>query len=768
MIKREEALEYHAGDRPGKIEVRATKPSLTAREMRLTYLPGAAFPAAEIAANPDAAFRYTARANLVGVLTNGSAVPGLGDVGPAAAKPMLEGIAVLMKRLADIDVFDLEVDTRDPDRFVEIARLVEPTFGAIVLKDVRAPEGLDIYERLCGAVNIPVFHENLQSTAVVAGAALINALALVEKDPAAVRVVICGAGTVGIGCARMLVLLGVRPENLLLYDVRGALLAGRDDLNAHQRVFAREGIPATLDLALEGADVVIGASAGGVLTPQMINRMGPYPVVFALATPEPEITYDAARATRRDVVVATALTQSPNAVVDHLSLPFVIRGALDVHATRITDGMLLAAARSLADLAREEVVDEVTRAYGRERFSFGPEYLLPKPIDPRILVRESTAVARQAIADGVARVPVNAPDYQESLIARIGTGRELMRRIILKARRERMRIVFPEGSSETVLRACSILADEGIARPILLGDEQEIRAAIDRLAVDLAGATIVDPRRSPRADVYSDEYFRLRRRRGVMQIHARERIQRADYFGAMMLHAADADLLLLGLSAHYPDSLRVILEVLGTARGVRRVSSAYMVVLPKEVYFFADCAVNIDPDAETLAEIALLTAGLVRSLGIEPRIAMLSFSNFGSVDHPMTMKVRRATEIVKREAPDLAVDGEMQLATALSRDIRNLYFPFSDLTRDANVLVFPDLQAANLAMQLLQRTGDALLVGPILLGTRLPAHLIQYGSSVEALVDLAATGVVTAAPTRAAASPTVLQSDSRTVLGATR
>lgn len=753
MIRREESLDYHGGHRAGKIELRATKPCLTARELSLAYLPGAAFACEAIAAEAEAAFRYTARGNLVALVTNGSAVPGLGDIGPRAAKPMQEGLAVLLKRLSDIDVFDLELDTHDPDRFVETVRLLEPGFGAIVLKDIRATEGLSIYERLDALLNIPVFHENLQSTAVVAVAALSNALDLVDKAVSAARVVICGAGTVGIGCARLFRKLGVSPGNLLIYDVDGLLHSDRDDLTSYQREFAAADPRRTLAEGLGDADVFVGASVGGVLSHEMIRSMARFPIVFSLATPVPEIGYEEARASRRDVIVATALSQFPNAVVDHLSVPYVLRGALDVQATRITDGMLMAAAGALAELAREEVVDEVSRAYGRERFSFGPEYLLPKAIDPRILVRQSAAVARCAIAEGLARRPLEMEPYQESLRIRLGTGGELMRRLIVKARHEHPRVVFPEGATETVLRAAAILADEGIARPILLGNEAEIRSLVERLGLDAAGIVVVDPARSTRRDAYAEQYFKMRRRRGVMQSAAVERLQQPEYYGAMMLRGGDAEMMVSGLAAHYADSLRMILEVVGTAPGVRRISSHYMVLLPRDVYFLADCAVNIEPSAEDLAEIALLTAGCVSTLGLEPRVAMLSFSNFGSVDHALARRVRRATELVKQQAPDLTVDGEMQLATALSPEVRREYFPFCELRNNANVLVFPDLQSGNLAMHLLTHMGDAVVVGPVLMGTRLPAHLIQYGSSVEDLVNLTATGIVHAAASRSENTP---------------
>ena len=748
MIRSEDALAYHAGHRPGKLEVRPSKPCLTARDLRLAYLPGAGFACAAIAADPGAAYRYTSRGNLVGIVTNGSAVPGLGAVGPLAAKPMGEGLALLFKRLADIDAFDLEVATNDPARFVETVRLLEPTFAAIVLKDLAAPEGLAIHERLASVLGIPVFHENLQGTAVVATAALTNALALADKDVSAARLVVSGAGTVGIGCARLFRAIGIRPDNLLVYDVHGLLHEGRGDLSPRQRDLAVPEGPATLAEALKGADVFVGASAGGVVTAEMVRSMARFPIVFALATPEPEIGYEEARACRHDAIVATGLTQFPNAVVDLLGFPYVLRGALDVQATRITDGMLLAAAGALADLGREEVVEEVSRAYGGARLSFGPEYLLPKPIDPRVFVRASSAVARRAVEEGVAWKPLEVAAYQESLSLRIGTGRETLRRLIVAARRERPRVVFAEGTNETVLRAASVLMDEGVARPVLLGPEAEVHAAVERLGLDAAGVTVVDPARSPRRDAYLEEYLGLRHRRGVMRSMALERVRRPDRFAALMLRTGDADLTISGIDAHYVDSIRTVLEVIGPAPGVKRVSSHYLVLLPRDVYLFADCALNVDPDADELAEIALLAAGCARTLGLEPRVAMLSFSNFGSVEHAVTRKVRRATEIVGARAPGLEVDGEMQLATALNPEVRARHFPFARLSRNANVLVFPDLQAGNVAVQLLERTGEAVVVGPLLMGTSRPAHTVQYGSSVQELVNLTVAGIVEAAAAR--------------------
>ncbi|MCU0724185.1 MAG: phosphate acyltransferase [Planctomycetes bacterium] len=749
MIRRHDSLEYHAAGRPGKIEVRPAKPCVTPREMRLAYLPGASFPAEEIAADPSAAFRFTSRGNLVGVVTNGTAVPGLGAVGPLAAKPMQEGMAVLFKRLADLDVFDLEIDTTDPEKFVETVAMLEPTFGAVNLKDIRAPEGLIIYERLLARLRIPVFHENLYSTAVVAAAALLNALDLTDKRIDGARVVLCGAGTVGTGCARLFVKLGVRPENLLVYDRDGLLHSDRTDLHAYQREFARPHPSASLGEGLRGADVFVGASAAGVLTPEMVRSMARFPIVFALATPEPEIDYGVARACRKDVIVATGLGQYPNAILDLLSVPYVFRGALDVQATSITEGMLLAAARALADLAREEVPEEVVRAYADETMAFGPSYLLPKPIDPRILVRESAAVAEQAVREEVAGRPLEAAAYHEILTTRIGTGRETMRGLILRARQAKLRVVFSEGTSEAILRACGILLDEGIASPVLLGREREIREKADRLSLDLGGVPIVEPERSPRFGACVEAYFELRKRRGVMRDAAARLVTRPDIFAAMMVRCGDADMLIAGYASHYVETLRTMLQAIGPAPGVRKVSSHYLVLLPRDVVFLADCAVQVDPDATDLAEIAVLAARTSRALGVEPRVAMLSFSNFGSVDHPHTRKVRRAVALAREMAPDLRIDGEMQLAAARDGALRRTCFPFADIDRDANVLVFPDLQSGNLTMHSLQYMGEAIPIGPVLMGTALPAHVLQYEATVEQVVNLTTVGVVEAAALRA-------------------
>nr|MEE4269990.1 phosphate acyltransferase [Candidatus Krumholzibacteria bacterium] len=744
MIRKQDSLDYHAKGRPGKIEVNPTKSCLAPRDFRMAYLPGATYPAQEICRDVNEVFRYTSRGNLVGIFTDGSAVPGLGNVGPHAAKPVQEGMAILFKRLADIDVFDLELNPTDVDGFVSTVQQLEPTFGAINLKDIQAPHGLQIYDELRRTVAIPVFHENLYSTAVVAAAALINALELADKQLEDVKVVICGAGTVGIGCARLLRRLGVGPGNCLMYDVDGLIHEDRDDLHQYQREFASKDKAHSMEAGLKGADVFLGASSGGVLTQEMVRTMERFPIVFAMATPEPEIAYETARASRQDAIVATGLGQYPNAIMDVLSFPYIFRGALDVQANSITEGMLLAAARSLAELAREEVPEEVERAYGGQRFSFGPQYLLPKPLDPRIFLRESAAVARMAIAEGRANLTTGLEDYEGRLSVRLGTGREKMRELLMRAHQQEKRVVFTEGTNETVLRACSQILDEGIAKPILLGNEEAIREKLSGLGFDLSGATLVDPARSPSFEAYCEEYFQLRQRHGVIRATAHEKLRQPDFFGAMMVHTGSADMMIAGYSTHFTESLLTLLEIVGPAPGVKRVSSHHLVLMPNDLVVLGDCAVNIDPTAEQLAETALLAATKARALGLEPRVAMLSFSNFGSTRHPNARRVQEALEIARDRAPDLEIEGEMQLSTARNERLRDHVFPFARLTGDANVLIFPDLQSGNLAMQALSYMAEAVPIGPLLMGTRLPVHVLQYGSSVEDVVNLTTVGVVEA------------------------
>jgi malate dehydrogenase (oxaloacetate-decarboxylating)(NADP+) len=742
MMTTDEALSYHQGERPGKTEVRLTKPCLSPRDLRLAYLPGALAAVGAIAADPSRLAALTNYGNLIAVVTNGTALPGLGAVGARAAKPMQEGTAVVFKRFADIDVFDLGIDTVEVDAFVETVRLLEPSFAGINLKDVAAPQGLDIYDRLQQRLGIPVFHENLYGPAIVVVAALINALELADKRIDGVRVTISGAGTVGIGCLRLLQALGMSPQQFTLFDRDGLVHPDRPELSPHQRRFATSAGERSLEAAVRGADVFIGAAAPGIMTVDMVRSMAARPVVLALSAPVPEIGYAEARGSRHDVIVCTARAGDPNALVDLLSFPYVFRGALDAEATRITESMMIAAARALAELAREEVPPEVGRAYSDERLGFGPEYVLPKPIDPRLLVVEAAAVAAQAVTDGVARRIVEPAAYREQLRARAGAGRELIRSVTLKARGLQPRIVLPEGTAPAMIAASAIIADEGIGSPILLGRPADVAAAAEGLGVNLGAVAVLDPGMDARAATYAEELYRRRARRGLIRERALQKIRDPWYFGAMMLDTGDADMMISGVTAPYSQSIAQVLEVIGPAPDAGRVAGLYIVVRGRDVYFLADCAVTIEPDAEQLAAIALLSAGLVRALGIDPRIAMLAYSNFGSVEHPLARKVRAATDLARAAEPDLCIDGEMQMLTALDRDIRETYFPFCTLRQNANVLIFPDLQSGSLALQLIQSLGDALVIGPVLLGTRRPVHLLQYGAAAEEVVNLAAVGAV--------------------------
>lgn len=741
-LRRDEVLAYHRGDRPGKVEIKPSKPLLGPRDLRLAYLPGATLPGALIAADPTAATDYTARANLVALITNGTSVPGLGDVGPLAAKPMQEGMAVLLKRLADIDVFDLELAAADPADFVRAVRALEPGFGAVALHYLQAPAGIAICEELSDTLGIPVFHLDLDGTAVVVVAALLNALDLTDKRLAEIRVVIAGAGTVGLGCARLLRAAGVPREHIRVWDVHGGLHPERADLTASQRELAHPEATVPLDDGIRGADVFIGASVPDVLTPDMVRSMARFPLVLALATPEPELPWAEVWGARRDVLVGTSDPESPNAVLDLLSVPYILRGALDVGATRITAGMKLAAARALASLAREDVIEEVSRAYGDQAFSFGPRYLLPKPIDPRILVQVSAAVARQAVADRVARTAVEEQTYRERLEVRLGTDRELMRQLMLRARQECPRVAFTEPTRETVLRAATLLADEGLARPVLLGSEAAISTAAERVGLDLSGVDVVDPDRCPRRPDYIEAYFALRGRRGVTRERARRRLSDPRYFGMLMLRERDADMVIAGPGRHYHESLRPVLEIVGKAPGVGRISSFTMAVRAKEVYFLADCAVSVDPSPRELAETALLAARSVRILGMEPRVAMLSWASFGASDHPQVRKVREAVALARKRSPSLQIEGEIRPDAALDAALRDRHYPFARLAGNANILVFPDLQSGNLAIHLLRHLGGVTTVGPVLLGTRYPVHALPFSATVEDIVNLTTIGAV--------------------------
>ncbi len=744
MLREKDALDYHSAGRPGKLEVVPSKSCLSQRDLSLAYTPGVAVPCRRIAERPEDVFAYTGRGNLVAVISNGTAVLGLGDIGPEAGKPVMEGKALLFKRFADIDVFDLEIASHDAEEIIRFVKMLEPTFGGINLEDIKAPECFQIEEALCREMDIPVFHDDQHGTAIISGAGLLNALEIVDKPIEQVRVVFNGAGAAGIACARYYIALGVRPENLMLCDSRGVVHTGREGLNPYKAALAIDTPARTLAEALVGADVFVGLSVGGCVTAEMLRTMADQPIVFAMANPTPEISYPEAKAARADVIMATGRSDYPNQVNNVLGFPFIFRGALDTRATAINDAMKLAATRALAALAREDVPDSVCKAYGERRIRFGRDYLIPKPFDPRVLIWEAAAVAEAAMASGVARTPVDIELYREQLERRLGKARSVMRMMINEARRRPLRVVFPEGEHEQVLRAAQIIVDERFARPVLLGDERRIRARLDEVGLDPAAVEIVEPDSSPRRLDYQEELVRRRRRKGVTMKAADELLGDPTVFGAMMVELGDAEALVAGVGQHYPETLRPALQVIGIKDSVTRVAGVHLLFIKDRVFFLADTTVNIQPSAEELAEIAIGAAEVAREFHVEPRVAMLSFSNFGSVKHPFADKVRRATELVKQRCPELEVDGEMQIDPAVMPELIEEFFPFSTLRRPANVLVFPELQSANLGYKLLQRLGGAEAVGPILMGMRKPVHLLQHGCDVNDIVNMAAIAVVDA------------------------
>lgn len=744
MALREEALDYHARSRPGKLAIHITKPFATQRDLSLAYTPGVAEPVREIAHTPLEAYRYTAKGNLVAVVSNGTAVLGLGNVGALASKPVMEGKAVLFKRFADVDVFDIEVDTTDPEEFVRVVRAIAPTFGGINLEDIRAPDCFWIEQRLREELDIPVFHDDQHGTAIIAGAALLNALELVDKRIDAVRLVISGAGASAIACAEFFLLLGMRRDQIVLVDTKGVVYRGRTDgMNPYKERFAADTPARTLAEALAGADVFVGLSAPNIVTGEMLKAMADRPIVFALANPDPEIPYEEARAARPDAIVATGRSDYPNQVNNVLGFPFIFRGALDVRARAINEEMKLAACRALAALAKQEVPDSVLRAYGLEKLAFGPDYLIPKPLDPRVALWVAPAVAEAAMRSGVARRNVDLEVYREELARRLVRGREVMGVVFQKARRDPKRIVFSEGEEPKILRAAAIVAQEGIATPLLLGREAVVRARMEELRINGA-IQVVDPDRFDGLEAYAQELYRLRQRKGVTLREARTLIRQPNYFGAMMVRRGDADGFVAGLTYHYPDVIRPALQVIGPGPGVSRVAGLYLMILDGRAYLFTDPTVNIDPTEEELAEIAIMAADKAREFDLEPRVAMISFSNFGSTRHPRSDKVARATELVKEARPDLMVDGEMMADVALSPELRAEDYPFSALVGEANVLVFPSLEAANVAYKLVQRLGGAVAVGPILMGMAKPVHVLSRGAEVSDVVNITAIAVVDA------------------------
>ncbi len=746
QIRKEEALEYHARMRKGKIEVVPCKPCATELDLALAYTPGVAEPCRAIVEDPNNSFRYTARANLVAVVTNGTAVLGLGDIGPRASKPVMEGKAVLFKRFADIDVFDLELDARDPDEIVRIVRALEPTLGGVNLEDIKAPECFYIEEQLVAKMDIPVFHDDQHGTAIISGAALLNALEVNGKSLADCRIVFSGSGAAAIATAKLYLLLGADPEKMLLCDSAGVIYKGRSQkMNPYKETFARETPLRTLADALKGADVFVGLSAGGLVSPEMVRSMADQPIIFALANPVPEIGYNDAKEARSDAIVATGRSDFPNQVNNVLGFPFIFRGALDVRARAINDEMKLAAVQALAALAKLGVPDSVSKAYGGREFHFGPDYLIPKPFDPRVLLWVAPAVARAAIASGVARKSLESIEaYRESLESFLGRAHVIMRAVIHRARKDPKRIVFPEGYHPKVLKACQTLMDEGIAKPILLGEEQTIRGTCQALDLDLRSVEVIDPVLDARYTEFSERFYALRKRKGINRFDARKLMANPNYFGTMMVETGHADGLISGVLKRYQETLRPALQIVRTEEGIRRVSGLFMMVLRDRTLFFADTTVNVAPSAEELAEIARLSARLVRRFNLQPRIAMLSYSNFGTTRDANTRKVREAVEKVREQMPELVIDGDIMADTAVNAELAGSLYPFSRIQGDANILIFPQLSSGNIAYKLFQQLGGAEAVGPILMGLNRPIHVLQAGCGVSEIVHMTAIAVLDA------------------------
>ncbi len=742
----QKSLEYHSRGRKGKIEVVPTKPMFTQQDISLAYSPGVAEPCRMIAEKEELAYEYTAKGNLVAVVTNGTAVLGLGDIGPLASKPVMEGKGVLFKKFADIDVFDIELNAKDPNDVIRACEMLEPTFGGINLEDIKSPECFYIEEELKKRLKIPVFHDDQHGTAVISGAAFLNALEIVGKDISKVRVVFCGGGAAAIACANLYLNLGVRRENIMMADSKGVIYKGRKEgMNPYKERFAAETTARTIADALKDADAFVGVSVKDGITAEMVATMAKDPIVFAMANPEPEVLPEAVLKLRPDAIMATGRSDYPNQVNNVLGFPFIFRGALDTMASAINEEMKMAAVRALAKLAKEDVPETVARAYGGQRFKFGREYLIPKPFDRRALLWVSTAVAEAAMQTGVARKPLDLPQYRERLEALLGTAYTVMRGIKRQVRAEnRPRLVFPEGENLKILQAAATIREEGVAEPILLGNEQVIEARILELGLtaELKGVKTIRPSTSPLSAEYARQFFLKRQRKGMTLTTATQLVKQSNYYGALMVELGHADGLLSGITQSYPDTIRPAIQVVGPKPG-SRLAGIYMMILKGRVLFFADTTVNIEPTAEELADIAIETAETTRSFTLgEPRVAMLSFSNFGSNTHPYAQKVKRATELVRQRRPGLVCDGEMQADTALLPEISAESFSFNQVPGDANILIFPDLQSGNIAYKLLSKLGGAEAIGPILIGMSKPIFVLQQNSDVNDVVNMAAIAAV--------------------------
>ena len=739
--KRIEALEYHSDGKPGKIEVRPTKPYSSPRDLALAYSPGVAEPCKEIAKNKELSYKYTAKGNLVAVISNGTAVLGLGDIGPEASKPVMEGKGLLFKIFADIDVFDIELDCKDVDSFVNTVKAISPTFGGINLEDIKAPECFEIEERLKEELDIPVMHDDQHGTAIISSAALINALELAEKKINQVKIIVSGAGAAAIACVKLYIALGAKKENIIMCDSKGVIRADRNDLSPSKKMFATKKDFQQLDDAIKDADVFLGLSTGNILSKKMVKSMADNPIVFALANPDPEIPYDDAMSVRKDIIMATGRSDHPNQVNNVLGFPFIFRGAIDVRATTINEEMKLAAVKAIAKIAKEPVPEEVNEAYSSRNLSFGREFIIPKPMDPRLLMAVAPAVAKAAIQSGVAQKKIEDWSiYKVELSTRLGLDNKLVKNMTERAKRKLQKVVFGEADNYKVLKAAQIVKDEKTAIPILLGNKTKIKALIKENKLDLNGVEIIDPKDEKLKEkryAFGDVLFKKRQRRGVTQFEARQKMRDRNHFGAMMLAQGEADAFISGITRNYPETIRPALQVIGTQKGVNRIAGMYILITKNGPVFFADTTINVNPSAQELADITLLTAKSVERLKIKPRIAMLSFANFGSTEFKASKKVAEAVKILHEEHPDLVVDGELQANFALNKESMREKFPFSKLVnKKVNVLIFPNLSAGNIAYKLVQEMGEVEAIGPILLGLEKSVHILQLGCNVREIVNM--------------------------------
>lgn len=746
-IRKEDALNYHMQGQPGKIEVVPTKMLSSQLDLALAYSPGVAEPCKAIAENKEDVYKYTSKGNLVAVISNGTAVLGLGNIGPEASKPVMEGKGVLFKKFAGIDVFDIEIDQEDPDEFIKIVKALEPTFGGVNLEDIKAPECFKIETELRKKMNIPIMHDDQHGTAIISAAALLNALEIVGKKMEDITIVVNGAGAAAVSCTKLYIALGARKTNIVMCDSKGVLNKDRSGLDDIKKQFVTERSVGSLQEALIGADVFVGLSIADCITPEDLNNMAKDPIVFALSNPNPEIAYDLAVKTRKDIIMATGRSDHPNQVNNVLGFPYIFRGALDVHAHEINEEMKLAAVRALADLAKEPVPDIVAKAYGASKIQFGREYLIPKPLDPRLITTVSPAVAKAAMDSGTARHPITDwGAYHFELQKRIGIDQKLMSRIIDRAKRDPKRVVFAEANHHKILKAAQVLKDEGIATPILLGNRKEIEALIKEFNLDLEGCPIIHPRAEDETVYrYAEMLYKKRQRKGVTYQDCLRLMRERNYFGSMMVELGDADALVSGLTKDYPKTISPALQTIGVAKGVNRVAGMYIIMNKRGTFFFADTTVNVDPTAEELAEIISLTAAGVKFFDIEPRIAMLSYSNFGSAKGDIPEKAREAVRLALKGHPDLIVEGDIQANVALDTVIQKETYPFSKLAETgANTLIFPNLASGNIAYKLLMEIGGAEAIGPILMGMNKPVHILQLGSSIREIVNMAAIAVVDA------------------------